>query len=398
MILNIRDSADTLRQADCRANVFHVVPSFPSAPTSRPISDLEALKSWLLVAGETAADKPMPRPCGVRRKSSAPRSSRRGPTPSSPARAGPNPATSRCRPRCADGHPGRSRPRGGRGGRRVRSVRRLSPLPDRPAPSGRRHPRPRRCRLASRVRAVRRIVAAEFLRAPRKRWMRERDYDGWLAAKIFGEAGDARRIGPTRGGPRLHHRADFKIGGHKGIGLTFRPWDNQMRQPILVMGPGRWCRSRRRRASCTSAPNSTRSDTTCQTAPAAFPDSPHTMEIAHMKALIMPLAVATGLATAVDAEAGRSSSRTKGQHRHGAGSRQPGGAEDDQDRKRPRGIVLGADGTEVFVCAGDDDRIDVIDTAHAGGGAHAGVRTRPRTARRRPRGARGSTSPTRTTR
>ncbi|TGS87310.1 branched-chain amino acid ABC transporter substrate-binding protein, partial [bacterium M00.F.Ca.ET.177.01.1.1] len=30
---------------------------------------------------------------------------------------------------------------------------------------------------------------------------------------------------------------DFLLAGFKGQGLSFRPWDGQMRQPILIAGP-----------------------------------------------------------------------------------------------------------------------------------------------------------------
>jgi ABC transporter substrate binding protein (PQQ-dependent alcohol dehydrogenase system) len=30
---------------------------------------------------------------------------------------------------------------------------------------------------------------------------------------------------------------DFEVAGFKGIGLTFRSWDHQMRQPVLLSGP-----------------------------------------------------------------------------------------------------------------------------------------------------------------
>ena len=30
---------------------------------------------------------------------------------------------------------------------------------------------------------------------------------------------------------------EFKVAGFKGQQLTFRPWDNQLRQPVLIAGP-----------------------------------------------------------------------------------------------------------------------------------------------------------------
>ena len=31
--------------------------------------------------------------------------------------------------------------------------------------------------------------------------------------------------------------ADFELGAFKGVGLTFREWDGQLRQPILLVSP-----------------------------------------------------------------------------------------------------------------------------------------------------------------
>lgn len=69
------------------------------------------------------------------------------------------------------------------------------------------------------------------------RIMTERDYEGWLAVRIFGEAilrtgaNDAKTI-------RSYILSDaFNIAAYKGIGLSFRKWDLQLRQPILLAGP-----------------------------------------------------------------------------------------------------------------------------------------------------------------
>lgn len=66
------------------------------------------------------------------------------------------------------------------------------------------------------------------------RGMVERDYTGWLAVRSIGEA-------VTRGGkadPTAIHgyllSEDFRLGAFKGEGLTFRPWNQQLRQPMLL--------------------------------------------------------------------------------------------------------------------------------------------------------------------
>jgi len=67
-----------------------------------------------------------------------------------------------------------------------------------------------------------------------KRWMLDRDYAAWLAVRAVGEAAtrthsaDADKIaGFIRGDT-------FELGGYKGVPLSFRPWDGQMRQAILL--------------------------------------------------------------------------------------------------------------------------------------------------------------------
>lgn len=71
-----------------------------------------------------------------------------------------------------------------------------------------------------------------------KRSMSERDYGSWLAAAVIGEA-------VTRGGKtdavavRKYILSDeFAVPANKGEGLTFRKWDHQLRQPLLLFGPG----------------------------------------------------------------------------------------------------------------------------------------------------------------
>ena len=69
------------------------------------------------------------------------------------------------------------------------------------------------------------------------RWMTPRDYGAWLAVRAVGEAAvrtksaDPAAIAPYLRGP------DFVVAGFKGQGLSFRPWDGQLRQPILLAGP-----------------------------------------------------------------------------------------------------------------------------------------------------------------
>ena len=69
------------------------------------------------------------------------------------------------------------------------------------------------------------------------RWMTERDYDAWLAMRTFGEAVTrTQSADPAR--LRDYIMSDkFELGGFKGQGLTFRRWDQQLRDPILLVTP-----------------------------------------------------------------------------------------------------------------------------------------------------------------
>ena len=69
------------------------------------------------------------------------------------------------------------------------------------------------------------------------RFMTERDFTAWLGVRVVGEA-------VTRTGENTPQSVkarilspEFEVAGFKGVGLTFRKWDHQMRQPILLTGP-----------------------------------------------------------------------------------------------------------------------------------------------------------------
>ncbi len=70
-----------------------------------------------------------------------------------------------------------------------------------------------------------------------QRWMTERDYAAWVAVRSVGEAAtrtlsaDAAQIAAYIRGPQ------FVLAAFKGVGVTYRDWDGQMRQPVLVSGP-----------------------------------------------------------------------------------------------------------------------------------------------------------------
>ena len=69
------------------------------------------------------------------------------------------------------------------------------------------------------------------------RWMTERDYAAWLAVRSVSEATtrtnktDYASVNAYVRGP------EFGVAGFKGQKLTFRDWDGQLRQPVLLAGP-----------------------------------------------------------------------------------------------------------------------------------------------------------------
>ena len=68
------------------------------------------------------------------------------------------------------------------------------------------------------------------------RWMTERDYAAWLAVRSVSEATtrlnktDYASVNAYIRGP------EFGVAGFKGQKLTFRDWDGQLRQPVLLAG------------------------------------------------------------------------------------------------------------------------------------------------------------------
>lgn len=70
------------------------------------------------------------------------------------------------------------------------------------------------------------------------RHITERDYLAWLGVKIFAEAAlrnNSAALDKIRG----YLTSDaFVAPGFKGVGLTFRPWNHQLRQPMLIAWRG----------------------------------------------------------------------------------------------------------------------------------------------------------------
>lgn len=69
------------------------------------------------------------------------------------------------------------------------------------------------------------------------RRMTARDYAAWLAVRAVGQAAvHGRTSDPAAIAARMRD-PDFLLAGFKGQGLSFRDWDGQMRQPVLIAGP-----------------------------------------------------------------------------------------------------------------------------------------------------------------
>ncbi len=66
------------------------------------------------------------------------------------------------------------------------------------------------------------------------RYVREEDYDTWLALRVLGEA--VTRTGSADAGEmRGYILSDaFELAAFKGQKVTFRPWNGQLRQPVLL--------------------------------------------------------------------------------------------------------------------------------------------------------------------
>ena len=67
--------------------------------------------------------------------------------------------------------------------------------------------------------------------------MKPRDYTAWMAVRSIGEATTKINTADHNEIKDFLFSDQFKLAAFKGLGLTFRPWNGQMRQPILVVGP-----------------------------------------------------------------------------------------------------------------------------------------------------------------
>jgi len=69
------------------------------------------------------------------------------------------------------------------------------------------------------------------------RWMEEQDYAAYLAARALGEAATRTQSNELEKIKTYLFSEQFALQGYKGNPLSFRAWDGQLRQPVLLAAP-----------------------------------------------------------------------------------------------------------------------------------------------------------------
>jgi len=69
------------------------------------------------------------------------------------------------------------------------------------------------------------------------RWMEEEDYGAYLAVRAIGEAATRTKSNELKPIKDYLLSDQFALQGYKGTALSFRYWDHQLRQPILLAAP-----------------------------------------------------------------------------------------------------------------------------------------------------------------
>jgi ABC transporter substrate binding protein (PQQ-dependent alcohol dehydrogenase system) len=238
LVLDARTSDDSLRQADCRDNVFHILPNY--AMRADALGQYLARKNWrrwFLLSGATAADQAY--------AAAAKRAA---------TRFGAKIVAEKT-------YEYRSDPEDESGGREQVQAQ-LPPVTHIPAPYdvvfvtdnsnafgdyllfntwdsrlvvGTHGLVAEAWDHQFREYAARGVLYRFFQAA--KREMTERDYGNWLSVAVIGEA--VSRGGKTDAAAMKTYilSEQFSVPANKGEGLTFRRWDHQLRQPLLLFGP-----------------------------------------------------------------------------------------------------------------------------------------------------------------
>jgi ABC transporter substrate binding protein (PQQ-dependent alcohol dehydrogenase system) len=67
-----------------------------------------------------------------------------------------------------------------------------------------------------------------------KRWMTDRDYAAWMAVRAIGEAATRAKSADPAAILAFMRSDRFELAAYKGARLSFRSWDGQLRQPVLL--------------------------------------------------------------------------------------------------------------------------------------------------------------------
>lgn len=67
-----------------------------------------------------------------------------------------------------------------------------------------------------------------------KRWMTDRDYAAWMSVRAIGEAASRTQSTDPAAISGFMRSDRFELAAYKGVRLSFRSWDGQLRQPILL--------------------------------------------------------------------------------------------------------------------------------------------------------------------
>lgn len=67
-----------------------------------------------------------------------------------------------------------------------------------------------------------------------KRWMTDRDYAAWMAVRAIGEAATRSKSTDPATIVAFMRSDRFELAAYKGARLSFRSWDGQLRQPVLL--------------------------------------------------------------------------------------------------------------------------------------------------------------------
>ncbi|HEX4618053.1 MAG TPA: ABC transporter substrate-binding protein [Stellaceae bacterium] len=67
-----------------------------------------------------------------------------------------------------------------------------------------------------------------------KRWMTDRDYAAWMSVRAIGEAATRSKSADPAAIISFMRSDRFELAAYKGARLSFRSWDGQLRQPVLL--------------------------------------------------------------------------------------------------------------------------------------------------------------------